>query len=408
MLAERPYQENRTAAAGYKGALYTRSHAPFNLFRPAPAPIPVAAVKDYKLLPTDQKSNATFAALPILWYYDYTRDPVFLKNKLYPHLKSLDAFWRDYMTWDAAGKRWVIEHTSAHESPSAALANDVNPNLDLGFIRRVLRTLLETSETLGVDADLRPVWREVLANLSAYPTGIYNGKEVFYEAEKLARGSLFHLSCQPVNMEGTVFPGENLAIGGDPKLLRIALNSLEEMNSWGVTRGGNSNNGFCKEFPVAARVGWPAEDLIAKFKAAILHQWRPSNLTVFQGGGGIETAGSMEALNSMLLQSEGGVLRLFPVWPAGRDASFKRLRAKGAFVVSSELASGRVTHVDITSEKGARVNLVNPWKPDAGVLVQRVDPSTGKTGAAVTVAMDGGNIAFATQPGGRYRVSARP
>ncbi len=133
------------------------------------------------------------------------------------------------------------------------------------------------------------------------------------------------------------------------------------MNSWGVTKGGNTNNGFCKEFPIAARIGWAAADLIVKFKATILHQWRLSNLTVFQGGGGIETVGSIEAIDSMLLQHEFGVLRVFPDWPADMDASFTHLRAKGAFLVSSEQRGGRVSFIDITAEHGGALTLQSPW-----------------------------------------------
>jgi alpha-L-fucosidase 2 len=136
---------------------------------------------------------------------------------------------------------------------------------------------------------------------------------------------------------------------------------MQEMNSWGVTKGGNTNNGFCKIFPIAARIGWPADDLVAKFKVAILHQWRPSNLTVLQGGGGIQTCVSIEAINSMPLQHEASVLRIFPDWSHAMDASFTRLRAKGAFLVSSEQRAGDISFVDIIGEKGGDLHIANPW-----------------------------------------------
>lgn len=82
---------------------------------------------------------------------------------------------------------------------------------------------------------------------------------------------------------------------------------------------------------------------------------------MFQGGGGIETTGSIEAINSMLLQHEAGVLRLFPDWPAAMDASFTRLRAKGAYLVSSEQVAGKITFVDIVSEKGGALAIQSPW-----------------------------------------------
>lgn len=400
VLAQVPWQRNRTAKAGYKGVSFQRTFWPNNQFQPAPPPEPVAAVKDYRKLPSDQKSNATFSVLPLMDYYEYTGDTEFLRTSLYPVLKQLDAFWRDFAVRDATGTRWMFEHTSAHEG-----GDDENPNLDIGFARRVERELIETSKVLGVDSAMRPVWQQFLDQLAPYPTGTVNGKTVFLIAShvknKIKDQGLFEPGDQPINLEGLVFPGENLAIGGDADQLQIARNSMEEMDSWGVTRGGNSNNGFCKIFPIAARIGWPAEDLVAKFKAAILYKWRPSNLTDFQGGGGIETSGSVEALDSMLLQHEGGVLRVFPDWPLSKDASFTRLRAKGAFLVSSELHKGRVGFIDIAGEKGGELVIQSPWGMQ-GVRVTAIGQS-----ASSTLRPDSeGRVTLLTKAGGRYRLQA--
>ena len=380
VLAQMPWQRNRTAEAGYQGVSFQRTFSPFTVIASPPGPVSVASSKDWKKLPSDQKSNATFSLLPTIQYFEYTQDMDFLRTRLYPAMKQLDAFWRDFAVRDADGQHWVFEHSSAHEG-----GDDVNPNLDIGFALRIERELIETSQMLGVDAEMRPVWERFSKELAPYPTGMVNGKRVFSIAASVKNDiknqGLFEPGDQPINLEGTVFPGENLAIGGDAEQLQWAKNSLQEMNSWGVTRGGNTNNGFCKIFPIAARIGWPADDLVAKFKAAILHQWRASNLTDFQGGGGIETSGSIEAIDSMLLQHEAGVMRLFPDWPATTDASFTRLRAKGAFLVSSEQHDGHVTFIDIASERGGTLKLQSPWgqsavtidghstKPDAGGLI---------------------------------------
>jgi hypothetical protein len=203
-------------------------------------------------------------------------------------------------------------------------------------------------------------------------------------------------------MEGSVFPGGNLALGGDAGELRIALDTLEQMNSWGLS-GGSANNGFCKEFPIAARVGWPAADLVGKFKTAIAKHWRASNLTAAQGGGGIETSGSIETIDSMLLQSEGGTVRVFPVWPSTMDAYFKRLRAKGAFLVSSEVRSGKVTYVEVTSEKGKTLTFLSPWSAGT-VSVVEVGPG-GVVGPA-PFTTSGGVITLATTAGSTYRIAS--
>jgi hypothetical protein len=283
---------------------------------------------------------------------------------------------------------------------------DTNPNLDLGFFRKVEKTLIEASGVLGVDTDMVPVWQDVLAKLSAYPTETYNGAEVFTIAEVVGNGThrVFEPSGQPIDMEGVVFPGEDLAIGGDPKLLKIAMDTLTQMNSWGSTPGSNSTNGFQKEFPIAARVGWPGDDLLDKLRAAILYHWRAGNLTVAHQSGGIETAGTMECLDSMMLQHENAVLRIFPDWPTDKDAMFKRLLAKGAFVVSSEMKNGAVPYVDITSQKGGELTMQDPW-PSGAPVITRINPQTRTKIAAVHYKLDGGNLVFSTSPGDRYLVT---
>jgi hypothetical protein len=371
------------------------------MYQPAPEPVPVASARNYKKLPSDQKSNATFSVLPLIAYYEYTQDKTFLRTRLYPAMKELDAFWRDFAVRNAAGTEWIFEHSSAHEG-----GDDVNPNLDIGFARHVARELIETSQVLGVDAEMRPQWQQFIDQLAPYPTGTVNGKTVYYIAEsienKIKNQGLFEPGDQPINLEGTVYPGENLAIGGDAKQLQIARNSMEEMNSWGVTRGGNTNNGFCKIFPIAARIGWPADDLVDKFKAAILHQWRSSNLTVFQGGGGIETSGSVEALDSMLLQHEDGVLRVFPDWPKTMDASFTRLRAKGAFLISSDQHGGEVSFIDVMSEKGGPLAIQNPWG-NRSVHIS----GSGKYGTRRLQTETNGQIIVSTAVGEHYHLVAQ-
>jgi hypothetical protein len=396
VMAQLPWQKNLTAAAGYKGVSYERTFSPITVIAKPPAPITVAAEKELTHLPSDQKSNATFSLLPAIQYYDYTEDRDFLRNSLYPAMKELDAFWRDYAVKDPSGQHWDIAHSAAHEG-----GDDLNPNLDIGFARRVDRELIATSSVLGVDADMGPLWKSFLDRLSPYPTGTVNGKTVYYIAASIQNKSenhgLFEPGDQPINLEGLVYPGENLSIGGDPRQLQIARDSMAEMNSWAANEGPNSENGFCKIFPIAARIGWPADDLVSKFRAAILHQWRPSNLTVFQAGGGIETSGSIEALDSMLLQHEDGILRVFPNWPSSMDASFTRLRAKGAFLVSSEQRDGAVIFIDVVSEHGGPLTIESPW------AAHKIGVNAGQTALNPDAR---GKVKLETKPRAHYRLIA--
>ncbi|WP_028550803.1 hypothetical protein [Paenibacillus sp. UNC451MF] len=217
---------------------------------------------------------------------------------------------------------------------------------------------------MQVDAGMIPVWQEIIDHLVDYPKGMMDGKEVFLLADEINNpikgNALINKGDQPIMLEGIVHPSDNMAIGSDPALLQIARNTLEYINPFEPGVRGSSMNGFPKTFTIAARVGWELEDLIGKFKAVIHYLWR-ENLTVKQNGGGIETSGSIETIHSMLLQTNEDIIRVFANWPQHHDAKFVRLRAKGAFVLSSEQKDGRVTHVEITSDKGNTLRLVNPW-----------------------------------------------
>jgi alpha-L-fucosidase 2 len=68
--------------------------------------------------------------------------------------------------------------------------------------------------------------------------------------------------------------------------------------------------------------------------------------------------GAAAALQEMLLQSQGGVLPVFPaVPPAWPEAAIDNLRAEGAFVVSAVRSEGKTQWVRILSEVGGECRL---------------------------------------------------
>lgn len=68
------------------------------------------------------------------------------------------------------------------------------------------------------------------------------------------------------------------------------------------------------------------------------------------------------AVNEMLLQSHTGVIRVFPALPESwQEASFRRMRAEGAFLVSADYAQGKVVKVVVYAEKGGKMKIFNPF-----------------------------------------------
>jgi len=95
-----------------------------------------------------------------------------------------------------------------------------------------------------------------------------------------------------------------------------------------------------------------------------------SNLLAYAPGGGVETVSLAHALNEMLVQSDGQYVQLFPAWPKTEEASFDKLRVKGAFVVSAvwDVATQRPTSVRILSDSDAEgCGLLVPAKTEVRV-----------------------------------------
>jgi hypothetical protein len=70
----------------------------------------------------------------------------------------------------------------------------------------------------------------------------------------------------------------------------------------------------------------------------------------------------MQAVHEMLLQSWGGVVRVFPATSkTWQDASFERLRAEGGFVVSAGRKAGRTVRVEIRATTGGLLRLRDPF-----------------------------------------------
>ena len=80
---------------------------------------------------------------------------------------------------------------------------------------------------------------------------------------------------------------------------------------------------------------------------------------------------AMQAIHEMLLQSSGGVVRLFPALPADwKRVSFEELRAEGGLRVSAELRGGVLIHAALRSEADRTIRLVAPGMPERRIMLK--------------------------------------
>lgn len=425
-----PWQQNNAAAQGFDGAVHTRTESPFDLMaNPQPALNPKTAVPVYGFNTgsTDQKSNGYFSAINMMAYYEYTLDDEFLRTTLYPYLKELLAFYSSYVLKQDDGNgqyHYSVLGSSIHEGDAA----DINPDLDIGAIKAMSSFLSLHGKNMGESRATIARWQD-LADHTAFPEAMLpqgafsaNNNDDFvptllatdYQSPNQAHVDMIEPGDQPVELEGVVYPFENAQVlDGDPELLAKVRNTLEYMNAWAATgyAGWSSqNNGFAKVYPIMARAGWPAADLLSKFKTALEAKVRTSNLTYYGSGGALETVGAMEGLNSMLVQSNTTpdvptTLQVFPNWDRSQSVSFERLGVEGNVEVSSafDAKTDSVSYVDLTSNRKGQIALVNPWATGRPVIQEVTAKNT--LGKRVDYDVHGGKLVFNAKDDRRYMIT---
>ena len=298
----------------------------------------------------------------IYWQrYQYTMDKEWLRTRAYPVIKGAAEFYRHFpnFTKEADGK-YHIHHLNNGEGSW----NSSDTPTEVGAMHTIFPLAIRAAEILGVDADLRPAWAEIKANLVAVPAG---------------RG-----------------------------------------NRLGVTAGGGGNNGAARGgfglFVAEGEGAIPPLGSEPELKARYLNFQRLGGFTDVAGIGGAhifrnrlrlrEGPGAIDAehigglsfgvhqtlLDSTPVDGEQGepVLQLFQTWPKDWDAEFL-LVGRGAFVSAAQ-KGGQVGPVEITSNAGAVCRVKNPWG-EADVKLTR----DGK--AAET--LRGAQLEFPTQRGER-------
>ena len=335
-----------------------------------------------------QKSNASYVAVNMIMRYEYTRDLDYARGIAYPFLIEVANFWEDYLEFENG--RYVIYKDAIHENVEDH--EDFNPVLSLGFVRMVMKTLLELSGELDLDAGRREKWQHILDHVSEFPTYERGGKTIF----RLTESGMEWCDGNTLAIQH-IFPAGCIGLDSDPELLEVARNTVAALARW------KCGNGFPTFYTAAARVGHDPREILEQLHERVEADIFP-NLLIFQGGGGIETCGGItEAINEMLLQSHEGIIRLFPVWPTERPARFETLRAAGAFLVSAELRGGEVGPVMIESEKGRDCTVQNPWPDKEPAAFELED---GKK-IPVDIGVTGDRYTFKTRPGARYVVEAK-
>lgn len=332
----------------------------------------------YKFL--GQKINAVFSVGNMLMRHYSTYD-VMYAHRVYPYLLACADFWEDYLCLEEG--RYVIKMDHFNEvMPNRRnhgqwrhRLGDFNSTLSLGLVRMLFKGMIDMSDFLQTDTDRQAKWKDILNRLSTYPVALNTEGRLSLKNMESGPQSVEETpsGLNRVSIHGLILPGGVAGPLTDSIFNTILLddinhwqNKMHREGDWGNTY----NNGIETCFPGAARVGYNAQDLLDRLKKRISLTLYPNGWIV-QGGGGIETLTAVPlTINEMLLQSYEGTIRLFPNWPLTQNASFCKLRAYGAFIISASLENGIIGPVKLISEKGRTCTMENPW-PQKGMELWR-------------------------------------
>ena len=289
----------------------------------------------------DIYSSGTEAAQNMYNYYLYTGDESYLANTAYPFMRQIAIFYQNKLSVNSSGQYWMAIG-NAHET----YWDVPNPITDQAAVRSLFPEIIASAQLLGQDSSLVPQWQKIVDNMAPMPTD----------------GTPQYLPCNaPVptamNDENVtaelLWPYSITGIGSpDYNLILTAYNN----------RPFPYGNVWAPDAIQAARLGLGDDAYDGMQQMLQTYQNYPNGFTNNTNGMFEYQGVHLAAMNEQLLQSYGGLIRVFPAQPS--DTTFVSsftLLAEGGFLVSSERDNGGIKYVGIDSQLGNTATVVNPW-----------------------------------------------
>lgn len=347
--------------------------------------------------------SATAKYAYLFWLkYEYTLDIQWLRESAYPMLKGAAEFYVNYpnAVREEDGKIH-LHHVNNHE----ANWNCRDSIDEMAAVHGILPIAIRASEILGIDEELREVWKEFLRDLA--PLTLNTHPDAL-EPKKNDQPVMFTSALNPCVVGGrrgyacTNSPVIHFNLitleTEDKALLEIAKNTyMRSFNSHihgnnvkchtldhdttATARMGHAE-GIRLLVPAQIRVS-AAEDEFCEVDGVGLPFILPNRLTLREGPESIDAQrlgrayqAIQDALCVGLPASPGGdpIIRVFAAWPKEWDAEFK-LNAPRGFTISSVMNKGVIEFVEIISAKGQQCVIRNPWPESDVQLIRNGNPA---------------------------------
>ena len=318
---------------------------------------------------------------PLWHHYEYFRDLDWLKENAYPFIKAAATFYVNYMEKYSDETNEIYPSIRLEEPEwTKDFIGCRNVLTDLCMFKKTFERAIKAAELLEVDYDLRQIWEKTLARIPEIEFGedwIALDRD-WPDVEPIRRADESRYSRWGGG-GWIVYPGEYVEGDGDDaltKTLRTMLSKTDVLNPFvSEVTGENMYPGVPIIHPISSLVPSIRLGLTQQFdrirEVLLAHRLTYGQAASYMlAGGSISEAvdsslgymwydwrsvenkyAGVLAINEMLLQSQGGVVRLFPFIPEGIDAGFENFRAIGGFVITARRENGRVT-ATVLSEAG--------------------------------------------------------